>query len=131
MITITNKNKGGQGIYIGRGSVLGNPFSYLPKTKAAYKVANRKEAIEHYESWICWQILSNNATILDELRLIQNRYRNEDDICLQCYCAPKECHGEVIKRLIECGDFYAYASEFVHDPNETTARTHASTLFLS
>ena len=47
MTTVHNKrNFKGEGVYIGRPSCLGNPYSHLENTKAAYKVRDRDEAVD-------------------------------------------------------------------------------------
>jgi hypothetical protein len=55
MINVVNKYKhqaSENDIYIGRGSVLGNPFSHLKSSKASVVVNSREEAIERYKSWL-------------------------------------------------------------------------------
>ena len=60
MITVHNKYKfKGEGVYIGRPSCLGNPFSHLDNTKAIFKVKDRDEAVDFYEVWLREQIREN------------------------------------------------------------------------
>lgn len=93
--------------YIGRGGILGNPYSHLPedKTKALYKCKDRDEAIDKYSSYFDLMYGSNKEfkSIIDE---IYEKYKNGEDIFLECYCVPNRCHGHVIaeklqKRLIK------------------------------
>ena len=39
-------------VYIGRGSIYGNPYSHLENTKATFKVATREEAVKKYEEYL-------------------------------------------------------------------------------
>lgn len=102
MITVVNKYKHTptpNDVYIGRGSPYGNPYSHMSNTTALYRVANRDEAVDKYREYILeereWnQELANN---LNELA-----YKADGkDINLVCFCAPKRCHGDVLKELLE------------------------------
>lgn len=75
------KNYDGDYIYIGRGSVWGNPF-----TVARY---GRKRCLELYEKYF------RNSPVLmaDVIKL--------DGEVLGCYCKPKPCHGDIIIKIIE------------------------------
>lgn len=93
-------------IYRG-GSVLGNPYTEKPlnKTLAIYKVNNKDEAIEKYNSYFDYQYGRNKefTKIIDE---IYELYKNGEDVYLECYCDigksnKKNCHGEVIIEKLE------------------------------
>lgn len=93
-------------IYRG-GSILGNPYTDKPLkgTLAIYHVRTRDEAIERYDSYFDMQYKVNPAfkSIIDE---IYEKYKNGDDVYLECYCHPLRCHGDIIaeklqKRLIK------------------------------
>lgn len=77
-------------IYIGRPSKWGNPFTHLSdrKTRAAYIVRSREEAIERYEEYL---FSSGLAADIEELR----------GKVLGCWCSPKACHGDVLARLLD------------------------------
>lgn len=99
-VTVCNKYHGNTGEYIGRGSPLGNPFTHLPGTKAQFIVCSREQAVTSYRVWIDQQIHEQNPVILAELtRLCQLAAKGP--INLICYCAPKACHGDVLKEIIE------------------------------
>jgi|LakMenE01Jun11ns_1017448.scaffolds.fasta_scaffold9763505_2 hypothetical protein len=85
--------------YIGRRSPLGNIFSHLPNTEAKVKVANRDEAVDKYEPYLREQIKLGNRKICDALNTVYRRAK-EGDTNLVCFCAPKRCHGDVIKAII-------------------------------
>ncbi len=98
-IFIRNKNTySGDGVYIGRGSPLGNPF----------KITNtqlRKVSIDRYAIWIKEAILNEGQSsidrdeILSELTRLFNILRT-GNLNLICYCSPHLCHGEIIKQLL-------------------------------
>ena len=105
MIKVKNKHKSKpepNDIYIGRGSALGNPFTHLDlsETKAEYKCNSRDEAISNYESYIKNKIKEKDFKICRELNNIF-LLAIKQDINLVCYCSPKSCHGDIIKKIIE------------------------------
>jgi len=67
-------------IYIGRGSVFGNPFRV--------DMYGRDKSIDMYEKYA-----RNDYNLLIAIKNLK-----EDDV-LGCYCAPKKCHGDVIIKL--------------------------------
>jgi hypothetical protein len=71
-------------VYIGRGSKWGNKF-------VIGKDGNRGEVIEKYREWIT---VGEGRKLLSELRELGGKK-------LGCYCAPLECHGHVLKQLVE------------------------------
>ena len=79
--------------YIGRGSPLGNPFVMRHE-------GMRDEVCEQYEIWFAEQVANNNQRVLNELRRLY-RIAAQGDLVLGCFCAPKRCHGETIKRFLE------------------------------
>ena len=81
-------------VYIGRGSVWGNPYTSLSApTKAEMQVATREESIERYKQYLWNQIRKGVISKEMLLELDGNR--------LACYCAPKACHGDVLVKAIE------------------------------
>lgn len=80
-----------------RPNILGNPYTDIKdkKTKALFIVNNRDEAIERYSHYFDLMYGSNIdfTKTIDEIYL---KYKNGEDIWLECYCTPKPCHGEVI-----------------------------------
>ena len=88
--------------YIGRGSVLGNPFTHLKtSTQATTIVATREEAIAKYEPYLLEQIKLNNWDILNAINRLKDFHNNGEIINLVCYCKPKSCHGDFTKKLVE------------------------------
>lgn len=104
-IKVVNKRKhvaGANDFYIGRGSPLGNPFTHreLEETLAQYKCDTREEAIAGYEKYIEDKIRKRDVKVCDELNRIFIAAK-KGDVNLVCYCKPKSCHGDTIKRIIE------------------------------
>jgi hypothetical protein len=78
---IVNKYKESYDIYIGRGSVWGNP----------YKIGidgDRQEVIKKYRRHL-WSNLSAGKISVEEILSLSGKR-------LGCYCKPKYCHGDVI-----------------------------------
>lgn len=91
--------------YIGRGGVMGNPFTHLPlgHTKAAVQTATLEQSVKFFRRWAngekTWDYqipVHHRAALWDAIDTLK-----ETDI-LDCYCAPAElCHGDVIIELWE------------------------------
>ena len=93
MITVGNKKHGASGIYVGRPSPLGNPF---PMQGEATRVAT----IRDYEDWLAEQLLDSSSQASCEIHQLAELARTQN-LCLVCFCAPKACHADIIKRTIE------------------------------
>lgn len=104
-ISVVNKRKHvptRNDFYIGRGSALGNPFTHreLEETLAQYQCETREEAISSYEKYVHDKINKRDLKICDELNRIFIAAK-KGNVNLVCYCKPKSCHGDIIKRIIE------------------------------
>jgi predicted NAD-dependent protein-ADP-ribosyltransferase YbiA (DUF1768 family) len=75
--------------YLGRPTVLGNPYSHLD-VKGTIKVATREESVSRYKEWLWSRIKQEDQAVLMWLRSLR------EDSVLGCWCAPKECHCEVL-----------------------------------
>jgi hypothetical protein len=88
--------------YIGRPSVLGNPFTHngvkTNLAKLAFKT--REEAVEAYEKYfdIMYGKDDEFTKAFDE---IYEHYKNGEDIYLQCFCKPLACHGDIIANKLQ------------------------------
>ena len=88
--------------YIGRPSVLGNPFTHngvkTNLAKLAFKT--REEAVEAYEKYfdIMYGKDDEFTKAFDE---IYEHYKNGEDIYLQCFCKPLPCHGDIIANKLQ------------------------------
>ena len=95
-ITVVNKHHGATGVYIGRGSPLGNPFPIGTTT-----ADSRDAVIARYRIWLTDKIKANDETVCNALNAIAEQALTPDGVKLQCFCAPRACHGNVIKEVIE------------------------------
>ena len=105
MITVVNKHKHistDNDVYIGRGSALGNPYTSIKgkKTKAKVVCNSREESIKSFDIYIRQKISEKDKKICDELNRIYKMVK-EGDVNLVCFCKPKSCHGDIIKKIIE------------------------------
>lgn len=91
MIRVGRINNGG--FYIGRPSGLGNPFLMCNESE-------RSIVCELYEYWLREEL---NNPLSDATKYFYELYEEakKGDIILECYCAPKQCHGDIIKKLME------------------------------
>jgi len=101
-------------VYVGRAvprrgfkaSPLANPYhvggqyevrSGVPPLRIQF---GRRECVAYYEPWLIEQL---NASIchtqVEFGRLL--RMAGEGDLVLVCWCHPKRCHADTIKRLLE------------------------------
>lgn len=70
-------------VYIGRGSIFGNPFPMGGRTREE-KAASRREVVAQYE-----QHLLHSPELLAHVAVLYGK-------TLQCFCAPAPCHGHVL-----------------------------------
>ena len=77
-------------VYVGRPSVLGNPF-------VVGVHGNRRECIDKYEVWLRVSILDHNSDQYKEI----NRLASLSDGELSCHCYPLPCHADVIAKIID------------------------------
>ena len=106
MINVVNKRtfKGEHGVYIGRGSVLGNPYTHKQGTKAEYVVGSVQEAVDYYEGYLFGKVVNKDKDICNELNSLYKYYKEHGVLNLICYCKRKgqePCHGDVIKNMLE------------------------------
>lgn len=87
-------------IYIGRGSIYGNPFSHLDFATALVKVETREDSIENHKQWLDGKIkLEIEPPTLTEIMLLENGI-------LGCFCKNKDgsglaCHGDTYVEIVE------------------------------
>lgn len=88
MCQVVNKYKDSYDVYIGRGSLWGNPFPMANKSQE-----ERLRVISLYREHLWNQIKSNVVT--KEMLLALDGKR------LACYCAPQACHGDVLVAAVK------------------------------
>ena len=85
MTEVVNKRDRLYDVYIGRGSIWGNPF-----TVEKY---GRNGCIDKYENYIRDK-LRNNPELWQELQKLEGKV-------LGCFCKPKRCHGDILVKILE------------------------------
>ncbi len=104
--------------YVGRPTVLGNPFTHLQaNTKAMFIVPTVKDAVEQYQKWLQKEILAE-GDVFRQLLFLTNFYRQHKLLYLSCWCKdeldPRKwdhaCHADVLKQeiysLVNTLDYY-------------------------
>jgi uncharacterized protein YeaO (DUF488 family) len=91
-------------VYIGRGSLLGNPFSHLESKYDTFLCKDRQEAINRYEAFIYSKMDSDGDIVANELKRLAEIVKT-NNINLVCHCKHPsrdvQCHGDIIKNIIE------------------------------
>lgn len=86
-----------QGIYIGRPSILGNPF------KIKYGVS-RVDVIARYRTHL-WREIQRRDRVWKELCRLREIAIRDGQLILLCYCKQPDreigCHGDIVKAAIE------------------------------
>ena len=82
MCTVVNKYKEEYDVYIGRGSIWGNPFPVNEN-------CSLDESLKKYKIHLSDMVKSGKITLQDLADLQGKR--------LGCFCKPKPCHGDIIK----------------------------------
>lgn len=90
-------------ILICRGTPLGNPYTSIQyrETKAQFVCATREESLGSFNTYILERIAQKDKKICDELNRIWKIVKNGGTVNLVCYCTPKPCHGNILKKIIE------------------------------
>ena len=92
-ITIVNRRNGRvAGVYVGRPSVLGNPYVIGPD-------GSRHDVVDQYRAWLREQYRHDGA-VRRALRQLTMRYLTDGALTLICWCAPQPCHAEVIRDAV-------------------------------
>jgi hypothetical protein len=80
-----------------RGTPLGNPFKMV-----GFSQEERDRVCNAYEQWLPTTLLENGAELAQFNELMKLAQNPEcKTLELICHCAPKRCHGDTIKRLLE------------------------------
>lgn len=91
---VVNKYKENYDIYIGRGSLYGNPFSTKASKHDVRQVESKEEAIEKYKEMWLRRLESHPEHTMKLLLKLKGKR-------LGCFCKPSKCHGDVLVELIE------------------------------
>ena len=80
-------------VRVDRTSVLGNPF-YMNNEDERNEVCNK------YEKYFNNKVLDKNSSFYKELERLISIYNKYGKLELFCWCSPKRCHAETIKKYI-------------------------------
>jgi hypothetical protein len=89
-------------LYIGRSfknpNHFGNPFSHIKSAENSIQLGSRGEAIEEFEKWI---IGTEHKHLEQDRRhwILKHLWKIKQAKKLACFCAPKPCHGQILKKL--------------------------------
>jgi hypothetical protein len=78
---VVNLRKNKYDVYIGRGSLFGNPFKIG-------RDGNRTDVIKKYHAYF-YKKIETNKKFRKAVRELKNK-------TLGCYCKPFDCHGDLI-----------------------------------
>ncbi len=78
-------------VYVGRGSPLGNPRPITDRE-------SRDNVCDFYDIWLPQNFQTTERRAL--LNKIHRIEKTHGSVNLVCFCFPKRCHAETIKRLI-------------------------------
>lgn len=86
MTKVVNKYKEPFDVYIGRGSVFGNPYSIGEH-------GSREEVIALFKTYL-WGRMNTSPSFCGKLMELEGK-------TLGCFCKPQACHGDVIVAAIK------------------------------
>ena len=92
IVIVNRRSYQGEGYYVGRPSVLGNPFPMKSEK-------DRDEVCEKYRVWL-WGEIKKKDLVFDELNKLAGEFKEKGELVLICWCAPKRCHAEVIRSAV-------------------------------
>jgi len=85
-----------------RGSSLANPYRIGQlSTDGHMRPLTREMTIYWYNNWLR---LSDPVPKLLDLILLRSLLRKHGKLVLVCWCAPRPCHAEIIREVLEAGD---------------------------
>jgi len=80
-------------VYIGRPSVLGNPFVLKSES-------DRSAVLVRYKEWFDRMLERKPPLFMRALEELEEKAR-AGNLVLGCFCAPRACHGDVIKNYLD------------------------------
>ena len=76
-------------IYVGRGSIYGNPYKLTTGT-----IKDRNKVLDEYEPYVF-----SNLEILSNIKELRG-------LILGCHCAPLRCHADYLAKLANNSKFF-------------------------
>ena len=81
-------------IWIDRRSPVGNPYTLIRED-------GRDNICDSYDEWFKGKLTMKDSKIIEYLDSMFELYKSHGRLRLFCWCVPKRCHGETIKKYIE------------------------------
>lgn len=99
--TYRNIETGAHLVYCGRRNISYHQLqSPLANPYGLDREANRKAILSQYQRWFDGKVQDGDASVADELARLIN-LASEGDLELACYCSPRACHCDIVKKFIE------------------------------
>jgi hypothetical protein len=90
------------GVYVGRANrAYGFAQSKLANRFIVDKHGDRARVVELYKIWLWKQYNTAGSDVYKSIHHLEQQLRRGEDVTLGCWCAPKACHADVIKALLE------------------------------
>ena len=81
-------------VRVDRTSLLGNPFHMSDERQ-------RNKVCDKYEAYFNWIMQMKSSAFYKEVGRLLSLLKKYGKLELFCWCAPKRCHAETIKKYIE------------------------------
>ena len=62
---------------------------------------DRETTLQKYRDWLCQKLYIDDSPQRREIIRLWIEAREKGSLTLGCWCAPKACHGDVVKELLE------------------------------
>ncbi len=86
-------------VYIGRGSVLGNPYPVTSETSGS-RDERRNQVCDKYTQWFEMSMNDMNSPQHREMVRLWKLLKEGKHLNLQCFCSPLRCHGDTLKAFL-------------------------------
>lgn len=96
-VMVLNKHAGRipwTAVNIMRGTVFGNPYRISSH-------ATREDVINKYREYLLEHTNRRSGPLYEAIVKLVDRYRDGEDLYLECVCHPLECHGDIIAAVID------------------------------
>lgn len=84
-------------VRVDRASVLGNPFHMQNESQ-------RDKVCDLYEAYFDEKMQDTSSKFYKEIQRLYRILKEYGKLELFCWCAPKRCHAETIKKYLEKGE---------------------------
>lgn len=64
-------------------------------------VESREESIQLFERWLETKMEEFDSNVMGCLKEIIDHHEQYGEVNLVCFCKPKPCHGDIIKKYLE------------------------------